>query len=282
MICECHGHIILDSISYAGAVERHKQEVDEAFVRRNLKICADSGIGYYRDGGDKFGVSAFARQIAWEYDIDYRTSVYIIHKNGHYGNMFGKAFKDLYEYRSLVTEALRTGADFIKVTASGMLDFKNNGAVTHPSLTEAELCEMVNIAHGEGAVVMVHANGADNIKRAVSTGADSIEHGFYMDTEAMRMLSQTNTIWVPTCVTVAGLIGLGRYDDRLLRQILDNQKVTLQEASAMGVTIACGSDSGAVGVPQGKGTLDELAILNELGIDTEPGDRAVMNKFVRQ
>ena len=178
MICECHGHIILDGVSYAGAVNRHKREVDREFIRNNLRLCADNGITYYRDGGDKFGVSAFARKIAWEYNIDYRTSVYIIHKNGHYGSMFGKSFIDIHEYRMLVAEALCAGADFVKITVSGMLDFQNDGKVTHPSIAESELLEMVNIAHGEGAAVMVHANGTDNIKRAVAAGADSIEHGY--------------------------------------------------------------------------------------------------------
>ena len=181
MIYECHGHIILDGVSYAGAVARHANGVDESFVRKNLKACAELGVAFYRDGGDKHGVSTFAKCVAGEYGIDYRTPGYIIHKEGHYGNMFGRAFGNMPEYRALVLEAMRQGADFIKTTASGLLDFSCGGSVTGPRITPIELCEMVKIAHGEGLAVMVHANGADNIKRAAESGADSIEHGYYMD-----------------------------------------------------------------------------------------------------
>ena len=279
MIHECHGHIILDGISYAGAIERHKDGVDEAFIRENLKINADSGVVFYRDGGDKHGASVFAAKIASEYGIDYRSPAYIIHKKGYYGGMFGRSFENMSEYRALVAEARCDGACFIKTTASGMLDFAGGGGVAGLAMNGDELSEMVNIAHGEGFAVMIHANGADCIKRAAEAGADSIEHGFYMDAAALRILVQTGAVWVPTCVTVANLIGFGRYDDGLLMSILDGHKVMLREAVTLGVPVACGSDAGAVGVPQGSGTLDELSVLESLGIDPGPGDRRIAEVF---
>jgi len=282
MIYECHGHIILDGVTYAGAVERHRNGVDETFIRQNLKTCADLGVVYYRDGGDKHGVSVFARRVAGEYGIDYRTPAYIIHKRGHYGAMFGRAFESLSGYRALIDEAKSLGADFIKTTASGMLDFADNGSVAGLALSQKELVEMIDIAHGEGFAVMVHANGADNIKRAAESGADSIEHGFFMDTEALRIIAQTGAIWVPTCATVANLIGTGRYNDSVLQRIHDNHRSTLKTAYAAGVHIACGSDAGAVGVPQGTGAINELSILESLGIDPGPGDRKIEEVFSRK
>jgi imidazolonepropionase-like amidohydrolase len=279
MIYECHGHIILDGLTYQGAIARHQNGSDETFIRNNLKICAEQGIGYYRDGGDKHGVSLFAKDIAREYGIDYRTPVYIIHKKGYYGGMFGRAFDGLPEYRSLVAEAVRLGADFIKTTACGLLDFSRGGSVTGPAMTTGELSGMVNIAHGEGLSVMIHANGADNIKRAVESGADSIEHGFYMDLPALRMMANTGAVWVPTCATVSFLIGSGRYDDSVLLRILDGHKTALIEASLSGVPVACGSDAGASCVPQGAGTIGELTILESLGIDPEPGNRIIAETF---
>ena len=279
MIYECHGHIILDAVAYTGAVARHRNGVDEAFVRRNLEICAEHGIAFYRDGGDKHGVSVFAKSIAGEYGIDYRTPAYIIHKKGHYGSMFGRAFENMAGYRELVAEALRLGADFIKTTASGLLDFARGGRVTDLSLTLAELCEMVNIAHGEGLAVMVHANGADNIKRAAQSGADSIEHGYYMDKAALKIMAHTGSVWVPTCVTAANLIGSGRYDDSVLERIHDGHKAALTEALLCGVPIACGSDAGASCVPQGSGTLDELLVLESLDINPENGNHIIEDVF---
>ena len=282
MLFECHGHIILDGVSYTDSVERHRSGLDEIFVKNNLKICAESGVKFYRDGGDKHGVSVFAKKAAGMFDIDYRTPSYIIHKKGYYGSMFGRAFESMLEFRALVAEAKDADADFIKITASGLLDFANGGSVTGAALTSEELFDMIGIAHGEGFSVMVHANGADNIIRAAEAGADSIEHGFYMDSRALHVMTQTGAVWVPTCVTVSNLIGAGLYNDEVLRSILQKHEAALIEASMIGVPVACGSDAGASFVPQGSGTLDELSVLNSLGIDPQQGNRRIEEVFRRK
>ncbi|MCL1835550.1 MAG: amidohydrolase family protein [Oscillospiraceae bacterium] len=281
MLYECHGHIMLDGIAYKGAAERHEHGVDEAFVRNNLKTCADAGITYYRDGGDKHMASVYARRIAAEYGIDYRTPAFIIHKRGHYGQMFGRAFDTIREYIELVREAARLGADFVKITASGLLKFAAGGVVDGPFSTEAELRQMVDAAHGEGFAVMVHANGPESIKRAAEAGADSIEHGYYMDKAALRIMAQTGAVWVPTAATAAGLIGSGKYDDGMLERILEGHKAALLDAVEAGVPVACGSDAGAACVPQGAGTLLELRILEELGIDPVHGNESIRERFRR-
>ena len=269
----------MDGVTYKGAVARHQYGVDKDFVRSNLKICANSGIVYYRDGGDKHMVSVYAKEIAHDYGIDYRTPAYIIHKKGYYGHMFGRAFDDMAGYRELTSEVKRLGGDFVKITASNLLDFTHGGAVTGPVMTSVELREMVDIAHGVGFAVMIHANGADNIKRAAEAGVDSIEHGYYMDDDALSIIAQTGAVWVPTCVTVANLIGTGKYDDGALCGILDAHKAALCRAQLIGVPIACGSDAGASCVPQGSGTLDELRLLESIGIDCSQGNRKIAEKF---
>jgi len=282
MIYECHGHIILDSVAYAGAVARHEKNVDEIFVRQNLMTCAENGIVFYRDGGDKHGVSVFAKKIACEYGIDYRTPAYIIHKKGYYGGMFGVAFENMSEYRKLISDAIRLGADFIKLTASGMLDLAGGGDVAGHSMSGTELCELVNVAHGEGLSVMIHANGADNIKRAAEAGADSIEHGFYMDRDALGIMAHTGAVWTPTVVTISNLIGSGRYNDEMLVRLFDDHKNALMDAAAIGVPVACGSDAGAALVPQGTGAHNELSVLESLGIDPGPGNHRIMEVFKRK
>ena len=63
------------------------------------------------------------------------------------------------EYHGLVLEAKNQGADFIKIMTTGLLDFYNHGKVTGTPLEEAEVKEMVHIAHEEGMAVMSHTNG---------------------------------------------------------------------------------------------------------------------------
>ena len=279
---ECHGHIIADGENYAGAMERHQKGVDVLYVRNVLKRIADHGIGYYRDGGDKYMVSAYAKKIAVDYGIDYRTPIFIIHRKGYYGSLYGRSFESRREYRALIQEAKTLGADFVKLTVSGMLDFDEGGRLTGPVFNGAALREAVNIANGEGFAVMAHCNGADNIKAALEAGAQSIEHGFWPDGSVIDYFLQTGAVWVPTCVTVTNIIGAGRYSPAVMQNIHDVQKAVLQEAYAHGVLIASGSDCGAWMVLQGKGTDDEIAVLAGIGIDLEKGNAAIRDKFQRQ
>ena len=95
MFGECHAHVIMDGINYQAAVKRHEQGADEELVRRCLKLYRQAGVSFVRDGGDALGVSVLAKKLAPEYGIDYRTPVFAIHKEGHYGGIVGKSFADL-------------------------------------------------------------------------------------------------------------------------------------------------------------------------------------------
>jgi len=276
---ECHGHIISDGVNYKNSMERHRNGVDESYIRHSLKLCKEHRISFYRDGGDKYMVSAAAKKLAGEYGIEYRTPIYIIHKYGYYGQMYGRAFEDLKDYLNLVKEAKALGADFIKITVTGMLDFTDGGKITGPSLGLDELKEMVNIADGEGFSVMAHVNGKENIKNALSAGVKSVEHGYWPDSEVVDYFLQTGAVWVPTCAPVHNLIGSGRFSNQILRSVAEAQREVLKQAYARGVLIASGSDCGAFMVPQGKGTDDEYEILAGMGIDPGRGNKAIEDIF---
>lgn len=276
---ECHGHIALDGINYKESVARHKDGVDEAFLRRNLKALSDFGVSFYRDGGDKLMVSSLAKKIAPEYGIDYRTPIYAIHKKGSYGEMFGLAFETISEYLALVKNAKKLGADFIKLMASGIMDYSDNARVMGPALGYFELCEAVKIADGEGLKIMAHVNGSENIKNALSAGVKSVEHGFLPDREIIDLFLETGAVWVPTRAPLENLIGCGRFDDGVLRRVLDEQEAILKEAYERGAYIASGSDCGSSLVYQGKGTLDEYGYLEGLGIDPMRGNQKIAELF---
>jgi hypothetical protein len=276
---ECHGHIIADGVSYADSMARHKNEVDFEYIRYNLKLIATNGVGFYRDGGDKYMVSAVAKKIAGEYGIDYRTPIFISHKKGYYGSMYGRAFENMSEFHALVSTLNALNADFIKITVTGMLDFNNDGRIIGPALTMNELKEAVRIAEGEGLAVMAHVNGSDHIKDALEAGVKSIEHGYWPDSSIIDYFLQTNAVWVPTCAAVYNLIGTGRYSDAVMQKIHASQKKVLIEAFERGVLIASGSDCGAWMVHQGKGTLDEYTILENMGIQPEKGNKEIARAF---
>ena len=130
MFGECHAHALMNGINYRAAVNLHREGANEQAVRECLCAYQESGVSFVRDGGDPYGVAMLASRLAPKYGIDYRTPVFAIHKNGHYGSIVGRGFDDLKEFHQRVLEAKESGADFIKIMTTGLLDFKNHGKVT--------------------------------------------------------------------------------------------------------------------------------------------------------
>ena len=258
MFGECHAHIIMDGVNYRRAVDMHKNGPDDQIIKAHLKAYQDKGITFVRDGGDALGVSLRAKEIAPEYGIDYRTPVFAIHKEGHYGSIVGKSFATMREFHDRVLEAKKAGADFIKIMTTGIMDFNAHGAVTGTPLDAAEVKEMVHIAHEEGMNVMSHTNGDYGVQAAVEAGVDSLEHGNYMNEESLTMLAQSHTVWVPTLVTVRNLMGDGRYEDEVLWPIIESAKENVRKAFQLGIKVAPGSDAGAYRVLHGQGIQDEM------------------------
>lgn len=302
MFGECHAHIIMDGVNYKEAISLHKESVNDAVIRAHLQAYQKHGIRFVRDGGDALGVSKRAREFAEEYGIDYRTPVFAIHKNGHYGAIVGNGFDTMTEYYDLVKRAKAEGADFIKIMTTGLLDFNDHGKVTGIPLDAAEVREMVHIAHEEGMAVMSHTNGVYGVQAAVAAGVDSVEHGNYINEETIEMLAESDTVWVPTLVTVRNLQGCGRYEDEVLRPIIEAAERNLKLAYEKKVKVALGSDAGAYKVLHGKGLKEEyqafLQILSgdisdhssaledssassQINTWLEAGEREIRKKFMR-
>lgn len=288
MFGECHAHIIMDGVNYRHAIDLHRNGPDDNVIREHLKIYQDRGITFVRDGGDALGVSARAKELAPEYGIDYRTPVFAIHKEGHYGSIVGKNFSTMPEFHKRVLEAKEQGADFIKTMTTGLLDFNAHGAITGTPLDAAEVKEMVHIAHEEGMAVMSHTNGTYGVQAAVEAGVDSLEHGNYMNEESLTMLSESHTVWVPTLVTVRNLLGDGRYADETLKPIIETAEENVRKAFRLGVKVAPGSDAGAYRVLHGQGIQDEMqAFVQILGNEEEAyqwlieGEMEIRKKFCR-
>ena len=150
------------------------------------------------------------------------------------------------QMRAAVRFNLKHGADVIKVCASGGV-LSINDKVDTPQLTQAELNALVDEAHSLGHKAAAHAHGAEAAKRSVRAGIDSIEHGSFLDDEALDLMRAKGTHLVFTPVTCI--------EDRLRRgrapqNIVDKAKAaraamdgTFKRALAKGVKIAFGSDA---------------------------------------
>ena len=274
----------MDGTNYKNAMARHRPEPDRALIRDRLAALRDAGVVYYRDGGDILGASAYAREIAGEFGIEYRTCVFATHKRKQYGWIVGHAFQGPQEFRDLVERAKAEKADFIKLMISGIMDFQTPGGLMGGGLENGEIAERIRIAHGEGFRVMAHVNGAERIRLALEAGLDSVEHGYFGDEDCLNYLAQTGAVWVPTLAATAGFAGREGFGPGVAEENVRMQGEMLRKAAAMGCLIAAGSDAGAFGVPPDTGIHQEHALLAAAGVPAEvvrAGDAAIRQRFRR-
>ena len=282
MRSDCHMHMILDGCEWKAAIARHAVKPDDAWIRQQLEIYQKQGYTYLRDGGDRWGAGARAREIAKEYGITYRTPLANLCKAGHYGVFIGKKYENFREYRDLIIQQRSEGADFVKIMISGLMDFDCFGRLTEEGLPAEEIRELIHIAHEEGFSVMAHCNGARTAEAAAAAGLDSVEHGAYLDRDALQTMAGMGTVWVPTLSTIGNLRGKGRFNETAVRRILDSALENVYEFANMDGLVAPGSDAGAWAVPHGSMTeeaLLEIALGSRTREVLEKGTQKIKEKF---
>ena len=282
MRSDCHMHMILDGYEWKHAIARHAEKTDDVWIRRQIETYHQLGYVYLRDGGDRWGAGKKAREIAREYGITYRTPLANLCKAGHYGAFIGKTYENFREYRELIRQQREEGADFVKIMISGLMDFDCYGRLTEAGLPEEEIRELIHIAHEEGFAVMAHCNGARTAEAAATAGLDSVEHGAYLDKDALQAMAEMGTVWVPTLSTIGNLRGKGRFNEDAVRRILDSALENVHDFAAMGGLLAPGSDAGAWAVPHGCLTEFELlqtALGEKTGDVLEAGVWKIKEKF---
>lgn len=166
------------------------------------------------------------------------------------------------------------GADVIKVCATGGV-LSLGDAVDTPQLTQEELNALVDEAKALRLKTAAHAHGAEGAKRAIRAGIDSIEHGSFLDDEALDLMKQRGTCLVPTHMALKGL------EERMAQPTFNmpaalREKAnaamaslarTFQNALQKGVRICFGTDAGVY--PHGRNA-EEFALLVKLGM--KPAD----------
>lgn len=172
--------------------------------------------------------------------------------------------------RQRTREVLRAGAEVIKIMATGGVLSPND----HPEFIGFSAEEMaVIVAEGKarnGIKVMAHAQGCEGIKMAVRAGIHSIEHGIYLDDEAIELMLAHGTYLVPTLLAPLAVVEMaqatGNIPDYALRKALETveaHKASIAKAHKAGVRIAMGTDAGVM--PHGT-NLHELGLMADVGM----------------
>ena len=174
--------------------------------------------------------------------------------------------------RRVVRTLVRQGADVIKVAVSGGV-LSPRDKPHHAHFRPDELEVLVEEAAEAGIWVMAHAQAAPGIKNAIRAGIRSVDHGIFLDDEAIALMLDRGTWLVPTLVAPRGVIDAAEHGAAIpdasvakAREVVETHAESFRRAVAAGVKVAMGTDSGVT--PHGE-NLRELELMVAGGMTAE-------------
>ncbi|HET9781827.1 MAG TPA: amidohydrolase family protein [Candidatus Dormibacteraeota bacterium] len=171
--------------------------------------------------------------------------------------------------RLRVREVIRAGADWIKLCTSGGV-LSPGDQPHHSALTLDEIKAAVEEARVQGRKVMAHAQANAGIKNALKAGVATIEHGIWLDGDAIEMMLDGHNALIPTLVAPHWVIRhaeagkMPSYAIAKAKAVIGDHKESIKQAIESGVQIAFGTDTG-VG-PHGTNG-EEFLLMHELGME---------------
>ena len=209
---DCHVHVVMDTPSFHGD---DREPVQPAVLqrRREPEKTLAAGVTSVRDaGGADLGIKT-AVERGMIPGPRMQISIIMLSQTGGHGDDWSVCGAEIPvflphpgrpcgvvdgpdEVRKRVRELVRAGADVIKVATSGGVLSASNPH--HGQLRDAEIATMTEEATAAGIHVMAHAQAAAGIKAALRNGVRSIEHGIFLDDEAIELMLETGAWLVPT------------------------------------------------------------------------------------
>ncbi|MHB8509319.1 MAG: metal-dependent hydrolase family protein [Candidatus Dormibacteria bacterium] len=281
---DCHVHVIVDGIDMIKSLE-DPFGIDYYVAADNLRRIIDLGITTVRDacGADLAVKQAVARglipgprmqiaitmiaQTGGHSDGQMASGCFLGIPHGHPSRPDG-VVDGTEEIRKKVREVIRAGADVIKVASSGgVMSPRDDPRHAHFLIDELEMA--VRVAASHNMVVMAHAQATQGIKNAVLAGVRSVEHGVFLDDEAIEMMVERGTYLVPTLLAPVSVVEAAQSGAQIteasfrkVHEIFEAHRESFRKAVAAGVKVAMGTD--AVGFPMGQ-NLRELELMRDHG-----------------
>jgi imidazolonepropionase-like amidohydrolase len=291
-LIDAHTHMIMESTDnwLQGTMEGLRRTVPETAIRATeyARKTLMAGFTTVRDVGSSEYIDVGLRNAIQDGVVPGPRMLVAVHslgaRGGHcdesgfpYGR-FGKESgvedgiaSGADQFRDSVRFQVKYGADVIKICATGgVLSLADE--VDTPQLTQDEMNAIVEEAHRLRKTVAAHAHGAEGAKVAIRAGVDSIEHGSFLDDEALRMMKDRGTYLVPTLLAgeyVAGKAAVRHYPPEIeakAKAAVAVRSDMFRKAVRMGVKIAFGTDSAVS--PHGMNA-QEFALMVDLGM--KPG-----------
>lgn len=282
---DCHTHVVISHIDFWKILQTpFSYQFFQA--ARNLEETLKIGITTVRDaGGADLGIKK-AVEDGLINGPRMQISIGMISQTGGHGDSWMACGQHVHlmpphpgrpstivdspaEMRKKVRELVRMGADVIKVATSGGV-LSPRDKPTHAHFALDELQTLVAEATAADLFVMAHAQATDGIKNAIRAGIRSIEHGIYLDDEAIEMMLDRGTYLVPTLVAPKGVLDAAAQGAQIpeaslnkAREVVEIHRESFSKAVAAGVKVAMGTDSGVT--PHGR-NLRELQLMFEGGM----------------
>jgi imidazolonepropionase-like amidohydrolase len=288
-LIDTHVHLMLEDINipkmmitpfslrFYASVGRMKRTIDTGITTVRDAGGADAGVKQAVDQGLVLGprmqISITALSITGGHADGWMLSGNIFNLMPSYPGMPTNICDGIEDVRRKVREVLRAGADVIKVCSTGGV----LSPTDHPQFTQFtpdELKVIVQEAeYRKGIKVMAHAQGAEGIKNAVRAGIHSIEHGLYLDDEAIELMLNAGTYLVPTLLAPVAVVEIAEsagtmpeYGIKKAREVIEYHADSISRAHKAGVKIAMGTDAGVM--PHGT-NLRELNLMRIVGMSPQ-------------
>lgn len=172
------------------------------------------------------------------------------------------------EVRKAVREEIKNGSDWIKLLVTGaFMTSGDNPQNVH--FSPEELQAAVEEASRRNVPVMAHAHSTEGIKQAVAAGVRSIEHGTFIDEDAVQMMLEHGTYLVPTVYVGEYFLEEHENSEALAKAVALHKKyneesdANIRHAIEAGVKVGIGSDY--VGMPV-ENCIREFAQMVRLGM----------------
>ncbi|WP_239751776.1 amidohydrolase family protein [Mammaliicoccus sp. H-M34] len=264
---DSHVHVMLEmeplenrlstpfSYNFYKAIDHLKRTVDAGVTTVRDALGADLGLKEaVNDGivlGPRLQISINALTITGGHGDSYtKSGIHLPLLQDGYPGMPSGLCDGVNEVRKKSREMLRAGADVLKVHATGGV----TSATDHPDYTQFSVEELKVIVEEaqfrNNRKVMAHAQGLQGVKQCIEAGIHSIEHGIYLDDEAVKLMKEKDMYLVPTLlaplsvIEFAAELGMSENSINKSKQVMQDHIESFKKAHQAGVKIAMGTDAG--------------------------------------
>jgi len=271
---DCHVHLALDGIDFKSCLEKwHNREIMKQLIKKQLYTSLEYGITCLRDGGDRGGITLTLKDVNSAGPL-VKASGAALRIKDMYGSFLGPGLAKNH-LKETVSYLAKKNADQIKVLVTGVVSFKEYGRVGPIQFDLPALQKIVQTAGENGLKVMAHANSDEAVRTCLQAGVHSIEHGYFLSRDTLKIMAQKGIYWIPTIVPVANQLKkpyrqrYSKEEHNVIEKTFKRQQEMLCIAREMGVPLGVGTDAGASGVLHGTGFHEELRLYCEAGLSPE-------------